>query len=445
METKTYNASMVINKWTHFLGTLMMVASLGSTVIAGGPTTVNLGTAADFRVLSKTGITTTGVTSIIGDIGISPGVSGDITGFGLAMDGLGSGTFSTSTLVTGKIYASDYAIPTPAKCSLAVADMEAAYTDAATRPTPDYTNVGTAGDITGQNLTPGLYKWTTGVSVAAAGVTLSGTASDIWIFQISGALGLANGASVTLSGGALASNIFWQVAGQVTLGTTAVMKGIILGQTAIVYNNGATLDGRALAQAEVTFIGNTVLPVEMVAFTAAANRLNADLQWSTATEVNSYGFEIERRQTENWEKVGFVTGAGTSNAPHDYTYSDNSLSPGRYVYRIKQIDNNGTFAYYGSAEVEVGITEKKFSLESNYPNPFNPSTTIQFMLGSDGMTSLQVYNILGQKVMTLFEGSAQAGKMYQVKFEASNLPSGLYFAKLESGKQHMLRKMLLMK
>jgi hypothetical protein len=322
--------------------------------------------------------------------------------------------------------------------------METAYTDAAGRTSPDYTELYT-GDVTGQTLTPGLYKWSTGVLISAGGVTISGSASDVWIFQIAGDLTVANDAIVTLSGGAKASNIFWQVAGQVTLGTTAAMKGIILCQTLIAMNTGAMLDGKALAQAAVTLQGNTVLPVELVAFTATANRMNADLHWSTATEVNNYGFEIERRQTANWEKVGFVTGAGTSSSPRNYSYTDNNLSPGRYAYRIKQVDNDGTFSYHGSTEVEIGLTAKRFQLESNYPNPFNPSTTIQFMLGDDGLTSLRVYNMLGQKVMTLFDGNAQAGRLYQVKFDASSLPSGLYFAKLESGKQQMMRKMVLMK
>ena len=183
----------------------------------------------------------------------------------------------------------------------------------------------------------------------------------------------------------------------------------------------------------------------MVSFTATANRTNAELHWSTATEVNNYGFEIERRQTSTWTKVGFVAGAGTSNAPHDYSYTDNNLSPGRYVYRIKQTDNNGTFSYKVSAEVEIGLTAKEFALLSNYPNPFNPSTTIQFTLGNDGMTSLQVYNMLGQKAATLFNGNAEAGKLYQVTLDASNLPSGVYFYRLESGSFVSTKKLILMK
>jgi hypothetical protein len=169
-----------------------------------------------------------------------------------------SNQFSTSALVTGRLYASNYAPPTPTTMTTAVSDMELAYTDAAGRTTPDAIDLG-AGDITSMTLDPGLYKWGTSVSIAAAGVTISGSASSVWIFQMTGDLLVADAAIVTLSGGALASNIFWQVAGQATLGTTSQMKGIILSQTAIVMNNGATLEGRALAQTAVTMDANTVV------------------------------------------------------------------------------------------------------------------------------------------------------------------------------------------
>ena len=217
---------------------------------------VNLGTAGNYVILTETGISATGVTKITGDIGVSPIKATAITGFGLIMDP--SGTFSTSALITGRAYASDYTIPTPSKMTTAIGDMETAYTNAAGRPIPDYTEL-YAGDVTGQTLTPGLYKWGTGVLVSAAGVTISGSATDVWIFQIGGNLILADGAHVTLIGGAKASNIFWQVAGQATLGTMAAMKGIILCQTAIVLTTGATLEGKALAQSAVTLDANSVV------------------------------------------------------------------------------------------------------------------------------------------------------------------------------------------
>ena len=220
-----------------------------------GPSAVKLRTAGDFVILAKTGISTTGTSSITGSIGVSPAAASSITGFGLTMDS--SNKFSTSAYVSGRVYAADYSPPTPADMTTAVSDMETAYTDAAGRTNPDKTELG-AGDITSQTLAPGLYKWSTGLLISAAGVTLSGGANDVWIFQIAQNLDVAGGAHVTLSGGAQASNVFWQVAGQATIGTSAVMKGVILSQTTIVLNTGSTLDGRALAQSAVTMDASTV-------------------------------------------------------------------------------------------------------------------------------------------------------------------------------------------
>jgi hypothetical protein len=221
---------------------------------AAGPKAVNLGTAGDFVILTKTGITTTGTTAIVGSIGVSPIVATSMTGFGLIADS--TNTFSTSSLVTGKIYAADYAPPTPTKMTTAISDMETAFTDAAGRISPDVTELG-GGDISGKTLLPGLYKWGTGVSITN-GVKLAGGPNDVWILQMAGDLVVNNGAIVTLVGGAQAKNIFWQVSGKATLGTTADFKGIILSQTLISMNTGATLSGRALAQTAVTLIANTI-------------------------------------------------------------------------------------------------------------------------------------------------------------------------------------------
>lgn len=217
-------------------------------IVAAGPPPVDLGTAGDFVILAKSGVSTTGVTAVVGDIGLSPAAATFITGFGLIMDS--TNTFSTSSLVTGKIYAADYTPPTPSKMTTAVGDMETAYTDAAGRVLSDYTELG-AGNIDGMTLIPGLYNWSTDVSIPI-GVTLSGGANDVWIFQIAGNLTVGNGAIVTLSGGAQAKNIYWQVAGQATLGTTSQFKGNILCSTSIALQTGAQMNGRTLAQTAVT-------------------------------------------------------------------------------------------------------------------------------------------------------------------------------------------------
>lgn len=225
----------------------------GSTA-AKGPPAVILGTAGNFVILAKTAISVTGPTAITGNLAVSPAAQSYITGFSEALDS--TNVFATSSLVTGKIYASDMAVPTPSNLTTAVSDMEIAYTDAAGRVTPDFTELG-AGDVSGQTLIPGLYKWGTGL-LMTSDVTISGGPNDTWIFQIAQDLLVSNGVHITLAGGAQPQNIFWQVAGQVTLGTTAVMKGVILSQTQVVLETGATLDGRALAQTAVTLDANAV-------------------------------------------------------------------------------------------------------------------------------------------------------------------------------------------
>jgi len=252
------------NKLTLIVLAGFLVFGLAGPIFAAGPAAVNLGAAGNFVVLTKSGISTTGTTQIVGNIGVSPAPATYITGFGLIMDS--SNVFSTSSKVSEKVYAADYAVPTPSSMTTAISDMQNAYVDAAGRTLPTATELG-AGNIGGMNLAPGLYKWSTGVTIPT-NVTLSGSTNDVWIFQIAQNLIVSSGAQVILSGGAQTSNIFWQVAGQTTLGTNSVFNGNILDQTAIVLNTGAVLNGRALAQTAVTLDSNTVnKPVIQVAQT----------------------------------------------------------------------------------------------------------------------------------------------------------------------------------
>ena len=237
------------------LGLAVAVILLNHDALAD-PAPVNLGSASRFAVLAKAGISTTGTTSVGGDIGVSPIDSTAITGFGLIMDS--SVQFSRSSLVTGKVYAADYTVPTPAKMTEAVSDMEIAFTDAAGRTLPDATEL-YAGNLSGRTLAPGLYKWSTGVLINSE-VTLAGPAGAVWIFQIAGNLTMGSGAKVLVSGGAQAGNIFWQVGGGVgvEIGTTAHLEGTILGAKAIHLQTGASLHGRALAQTAVTLEANPI-------------------------------------------------------------------------------------------------------------------------------------------------------------------------------------------
>ena len=213
---------------------------------------VDLGTAANYVILAKTAINNNPTSSITGDLGLSPAATSYITGFALT----NATGYATSSQVTGKVFAADMVTPTSDNLTTAVENMLTAYTDAAGRPTPDFLELAT-GSIGGKTLTPGLYKWTSTVNMASD-VVISGGANDVWIFQISGDLSLSNSVKVTLSGGAQAKNIFWQVAGNVTVGTTAHLEGIILSMTGITFQTGASLNGRALAQTAIVLDGNSI-------------------------------------------------------------------------------------------------------------------------------------------------------------------------------------------
>ncbi len=230
-----------------------------TNVVGIGPGNIDLGGAAIYTVLSKTGISTTGITAITGNIGVSPNAATGITGFGLIMDA--SNQFSKSspsTLVSGKVYAADYAVPTPANISAAVSDMESAFTTANGLTTTVITELG-AGNITGMTLAPGLYKWGTGLLISASGVTLSGAANDTWVFQIGQGMTVADGAHIILAGGAQAKNIYWITASDAVIGSTVHFNGNILSQTLVSVNTGSTITGRLLGQTAVTLNAATVI------------------------------------------------------------------------------------------------------------------------------------------------------------------------------------------
>jgi len=219
-----------------------------------GPDPVLLGGAGNYVILAKSGIDTVPTSAIVGNIGVSPIDSTAVTGFSLTLDA--TNRFATSSQVTGQVRAADYATPTPSNLTTAVGAMESAYTDAAGRSIPDFTELG-SGEIGGRTLVPGLYKWGTGVSISTD-VVLHGGPNDVWIFQISGDITQANGTRVTLTGGASPANVFWQTFGQTMIGTTAHFEGIVLCQTAIVVGTGASVNGRLLAQTAVTLDANAI-------------------------------------------------------------------------------------------------------------------------------------------------------------------------------------------
>jgi len=191
-----------------------------------------------------------------------------------------------------------------------------------------------------------------------------------------------------------------------------------------------------------------ITPVELTSFAATTDSRNVTLNWSTATELNNSGFQVERSSGSDYTVVGFVTGHGTVTNIQNYTYVDQNVSEGKYNYRLKQIDFDGTFEYSNAVEVEV-LGVKDFSLGQNYPNPFNPSTTINFSLAVDSKVSLKIFDVLGQEVATLVNGQLAAGSQ-KVSFNASSLNSGVYFYRIDADgidgqKFSSVKKMILTK
>lgn len=228
------------------------------------------------------------------------------------------------------------------------------------------------------------------------------------------------------------------------------LPNVVVSELDIYYGGGtnklrAGTYGRGLWETDI----DATLPVELSSFTASVINNFVSLIWTTKTEENNFGFEIERMsnvkgQTSNeWEKIGFVSGSGNSNSPKSYTYEDKTVSSGIYSYRLKQIDIDGQYSYSKIVEVDLTIPNK-FSLEQNYPNPFNPTTKISWQSPVSSWQTLKVYDVLGNEAATLVNEYRDAGS-YEIEFDASSLPSGVYFYKLQSGDFIQTRKMTLIK
>ncbi|MBK6507758.1 MAG: T9SS type A sorting domain-containing protein [Ignavibacteria bacterium] len=191
-------------------------------------------------------------------------------------------------------------------------------------------------------------------------------------------------------------------------------------------------------------------PVEMLSFNSSTIQKDVSLNWSTSNELNNSGFEIQRAiengklKIENWNKIGFVGGSRTTNAPKDYSYADRNLETGKYKYRLKQLDFNGNFDYFELAEVvSIGIPDK-YDLSQNYPNPFNPVTTINYDLPTDGIVTLKVYDILGRELKTLVNEMKTAG-YHKIQLNAADLASGAYFYQMKAGDFLAVKKFVVLK
>jgi hypothetical protein len=223
-----------------------------------------------------------------------------------------------------------------------------------------------------------------------------------------------------------------------------------------IYAGGGFTTMKGNLQSYLALFTDRIIPVELTSFTANVVNNGVQLNWTTATELNNLGFEIERgshtstsHSVTNWEKIGFVSGQGTSTESHSYSFRDENLTSGkptlpagRYSYRLKQIDFNGSYEY--SDIVEVVLTPIKFSLSQNYPNPFNPSTKISWQSPVGSYQTLKIYDVLGNEVATLVNEYREAGR-YEVEFDARALASGIYFYRLQAGSFVETKKMLMLK
>ncbi|OGU77027.1 MAG: hypothetical protein A2V93_12195 [Ignavibacteria bacterium RBG_16_34_14] len=175
---------------------------------------------------------------------------------------------------------------------------------------------------------------------------------------------------------------------------------------------------------------NMFIPVELASFNASVSEGQVVLNWLTATETNNQGFQVQRKSNSEYQTISFIDGYGTTTNPQNYSFVDNNLQPGHYTYRLKQIDFDGTFEYSNEVEVDFKVPTD-FSLSQNYPNPFNPSTKISFTLPIESNVTLKIFNLLGEEVINLLNGTVNAG-YHNVNFDASNLNSGIYFYQIEA-------------
>lgn len=424
MKTNTF-LPFVLKRRFRFIGIPLfaglIVALMMPAAAFSQATAPPLGTAANFGVLAQAAISGTSV--VVGNVGTLSG----------AID-------VTITAPGYMVYPVNDAV-----VQTAHTDLLTAYNDAAGQD-PDF-NV--AGGLLSGTLTEGVYTLSAATPNLPGTVTLDG--GGVFIFQASSTLITSDGSSVLLTNGTVWSNVYWQVGSSATLGANSTFEGTIMANTSITVGASALVTGRILAGAVTATgavtLGSNVLPVELTSFTAAINNGVVELNWNTATEVNNYGFEVQRSETQNynWTKIGFVNGSGNSSSPKEYSFTDKTISHGSYAYRLKQLDNDGAHNYSDVIEVNAAQILNGFLLNQNYPNPFNPSTQIQFGVNKNTHATLTVFNVLGVKVSTLFNGNAAAGQVYNVTFNGDNLASGIYYYKLQTNEKNEVRKMILMR
>lgn len=228
-------------------------------------------------------------------------------------------------------------------------------------------------------------------------------------------------------------------------------------QSSITYDNGSAIDIQLSADvcADVITINGTysgggtictgALPVTLKLFNALSQKNNVMLSWKTENEINNSGFDVERKtETTGWIKLGFVPGSGTINQEIEYSFEDKKLLPGKYFYRLKQIDYNGNYEYFDLALHVLISKPQVFSLGQNYPNPSNPKCNIEFQLPEKTFVNISVYNLLGQLVAAIIDQEKEAG-IHLIEFDGSNISSGTYIYRITAGSYTEVKKMLIIK
>ncbi len=298
-------------------------------------------------------------------------------------------------------------------------------------------------------------------------------AARVYVQDVAGSLrfGLSNTSTATMGTTNFSYNTTYLVFVKYTINTggadecklwvisSGVPQSEVLAGTPEVTNNATTgqdiIDAIALRQGGQSYSvlvdgirlstqWGDLVPVEFTSFTSTVDGRSVILNWSTATELNNFGFEVQRSAAgSEFVTVGFVNGNGTTTEAKTYRFVDAKLVLGNYSYRLKQVDFNGTFSFSDEVNVEV-TAPAQFELSQNYPNPFNPSTTINFSIPQSSVVTLKVFNTLGQEVKTLINQNMESG-IHSFSFDASELNSGIYFYKLDAGSYSEVRKMTLIK
>jgi hypothetical protein len=432
MKTITTNLVSLFNKKLFFIslsiGIVLMMHAVTYSQPFNNPASVPLLTAETYGALAYSGIP--GSAIVNGDGGTTTGTIGGITFTGINY-GVGGDHNSQAQI-----------------------DLTAALTNISSR-TNDV-NWLPIQDLAGMTLTHGVYGGPSSLNISNNGTLILNAENDpnaIFIIKAASTLDINTGATISLINGAVWSNVFWYVGTSATIFSGTTFNGIVLANVSITLNTGAALvTAQLLANTGAVTINSDVLPVELTSFTAVSNNKTVELNWSSATELNNVGFEVERSSlSENnnshyaWIKIGFVNGAGNSHSPKIYSYVDNDISQSKYAYRLKQIDTDGNFEYSSIIEVFTGQIPNAFLLNQNYPNPFNPSTIIEFGVDKNTAATLTVHNVIGEKIATLFNGDLSAGQIYSVPFNGGKFASGIYYYKLQTNERNEVKKMFLLK